>query len=128
MVEKFTSEISMETIVSSYPGESAAAHKLLYDYLNLIKIAKRLGMLNPSQILEIENENANVSNTFERLHLQAAGVLRRIKDSIYQIKVPEDKKAFEEWVKTSEEYPRVVCHDGFFDVFINAKKELTAEK
>lgn len=120
-----TTVVNKEQVKELYPEIGETATQLMVDYINLTRAAVQLELFEPLAVTNLEERYRTVENIFERLHYQSADILSLLKDLVNSIHVPEDPKAFEEWVKYSDEYPKVICHDAFFDVFIASKKALT---
>lgn len=125
MIASKTTEVNHDQVKKLYPEIGETATQLMVDYMNLTRAAQRLELLAPLEIEAIEDRHITIENIFERLHYQSADILSLLKNLVNTIKIPADPTAFEDWVNHSEEYPKVLCHDAFFDLFIASKKGLS---
>lgn len=118
-------EITIEQIKECYPSLGEIGIKLTKDYINLIVKARELKLIEEKDLHEIEGRYEDMEITIEKLQYLSADILTLLKTLVNEIKVPEDSTEFEEWKKHSIEYPRVLCHDAFFDLFISSNEALS---
>lgn len=120
-------EITLEQVKERYPALGEIGIKLTRDYINLTVQAVELKLIEEKELHEIESRYEETNYSIERLHYLSADILSLLKTLMSEVQVPEDSIEFEEWKKHSIEYPRVLCHDGFFDLFISSNEALSKD-
>ncbi len=115
---------TIEELKKQYPDLGEIGLKITCEYINLSRQAIHLKLMEQAELDDIENRYLEMSNLFEKLQLQTADILNLLKEAFIDIKIPEDKLEFEEWKKNSKDYPKIICHDSFFDVFLSINEAL----
>ena len=119
-----TTEITTEQVKEFHPKLGDLGLKLTKDYMNLALQAIELKLIEEKELVELEKKHVDIDNMFEKLLNISADVLTLLKGTVSEITIPQDPAEFEEWEKYSTDYPKVVCHDAFVDVFILASEAI----
>lgn len=118
-------EITTTEVKIRYPKLGEVGVKLTKDYIDLTVSALKIRLIEEKELQEIESRYKEMEHTIEKLQYLCADILTLLKTLVNEIKVPEDSIEFEEWKEHSMEYPKVVCHDAFFDIFILSNQALS---
>lgn len=117
-----SSKITIEQVKERCPALGEIGVKLAKDYIDLAAKAIEIKLIEENELHEIESRYEEMEITIEKLQCLSADILTLLKTLVNEIKVPEDSTEFEEWKRHSIEYPMVICHDAFFDLFISSNR------
>ncbi len=115
-------EITIHQVKERYPNLGETGVKLTHDYINLRAKALELKLIDKKELQEIESRYEGVEITIVKLQYLSADILTGLKNLVNEINVPKDSIEFEEWERSSEDYPKVACHDQFVDLFISSNE------